>query len=237
MPPLNWPLMITAWAADALAAVLAVLLARRRPEHRPVAAVILVTLAADLARPPLGLWGWMPARAALAPDVALSGSPRVAHHLDQVLFLTWPAGLAALSALVFLPHLRRRALRLVAAVYVATVAALVLSYPANRPALGFAYAAASLAGAVAVIAGAVVWGRRRAYPGPEHTITLALGMLELALFADPFAPPAPAPFERWSVAQLVYLCTWAGVCVLHVAFLGGWLQQGPSPRERSERLH
>ena len=125
-------------------------------------------------------------------------------HLDQVLVLTWPAGLAALSALVFLPHLRRRALRRVAAIYVATVAALVLTYPANRPALGFPYAAASLAGAVAVSIGAIVWGRRRAHPRPEHAITLALGMLDRALFADPFALPAPAPFERWSVAQLVY---------------------------------
>jgi hypothetical protein len=233
---IHWPLMLAAWALNALAAVLAVMFARRRTEHRPVAMVIVATLTADLVRVPIGLWGWMHARATLPPDMPLSGWPRVAHHLDQVLFLTWPAGLAALSALVFfLPHLRRWALRSVAAVYVAMIAALVLTYPANRPALGFAYAAASLAGAAAVIVGAVAWGRRRTRPQPEHAITLALGTLELALFADPFAPPAPAPFERWSVAQLVYLCTWAAVCALHGGFLWIGLLQAPSRGGRSSQ--
>ena len=230
---IQWRLMLAAWALNALAAALAVTLARRRAEHRPVAMVIVATLAADLVRVPLGLWGWMRARAALPPDAPLSGWPRVAHHLDQVLFLMWPAGLAVLSVLVFLPHLRRGALRAVAAVYVATVAALILTYPANRPALGFAYAAASFAGASAVIGGALVWGRRGIRLRPEHAVTLALGMLELALFADPFAPPAPAPFERWSVAQLVYLCTWAVVCALHGGFLWVGLLQTPSQRGRS----
>lgn len=234
---LHWPLILSAWTLNTLAAGLAVAFSRRRPEHRPVALVIVATLVADLLRVPVGLWGWMPARAALPPEVPLSGWPRAAHHLDQLLFLTWPTALSALSVVVFLPHLRRPGLPLVAAVYAAVIAALVLTYPANRPMLGYAYAAASLAGAVAVLAGAVAWGRRRAHPRPEHAVTLALGALELALFADPFAPPVPAPFERWNVAQLIYLCTWVGVCVLHIGFLRGGLLQGPSQRGTSERLH
>jgi hypothetical protein len=232
------PVLLALWIAHGLAGVLAVLLARRRTEHRPIAAFIVVTLVADLARGALMAWGWGPARAVLPPGAPLSGWPRAWHHLGQALLMTWPAGLAVLSLIVFLPHLRRRGLAGIGAVYLATVAALVVTYPANRPALGYAYAAAYLGGVVAVVVGAVAWGRRRAHPRPEHLITLALGVLDLALFAGPFAPLAPAPFERWNVAQLLYLCTWAAIALLHGGFLWGGLMQSPSQRGHfSERLH
>lgn len=68
---MHWRLMVAGWALNALAMVLAFAVARRRAEHRPVAALLVVTLAADLARIPIGLWGWLPAPAALPADVAL----------------------------------------------------------------------------------------------------------------------------------------------------------------------
>jgi len=64
-------------------------------EYRAVALFSVWTLVAGLVRAAVMVWGWAPARAALGPVPPLSGWPRLAHHLDQVLLLTWPAGLAA----------------------------------------------------------------------------------------------------------------------------------------------
>ncbi len=220
-------LLVALWVAHGLAAVPAVLLARRRVEHRPVALFIVWTLVADLVRAALMVWGWAPARAALGPVPPLAGWPRVAHHLDQVLLLTWPAGLAALAVVVFM-RARRAALGGLAFAYVAAVVALVITYPANRPLLARVYALAFLAGVVAVIASAVSWTRRRERPRPEHATTLVLGLLDFALFAGPFAPPAPQPFERWNLAQLIYLLTWSALALMNGGFLWGGLLLPPS---------
>jgi hypothetical protein len=218
--------------------VLAVLLARRRAEYRAVALFIVWTLAADLIRAAAMVWGWAPARAALGPVPPLSGWPRIAHHLDQVLLLTWPAGLAALGVVVFLPHARRGALRGVALAYVAAVVLLAVTYPANRPVLARSYTVSYLAGIVGVVVGAVSWTRRRMRPRPEHASTLILGLLDVALFAGPFAPPAPQPFERWNLAQFIYLMTWSALALLHGGFIWGGLLQSPSESGYySRRLH
>lgn len=223
-------LLLALWTAHAAAAIPAVLLARQRAEHRPVALFIIWTLAADLLRAAFMVWGWAPARAALGPEPALAGWPRIAHHLDQALLLTWPAGLAALAVVVFLPQLRRRALGALALGYAAAVALLVTTYPDNRPLLARLYALAFLAGVVGVIVAAVAWTRRRMQPRPEHATTLILGLLDLALFAGPFAPPAPQPFARWNLAQLVYVMTWSALALLHGGFLWGGLLRSPPER-------
>lgn len=56
-------LLLALWIAHGLAALPAVLLARCRAEYRPVAMFIVWTLAADLLRAVLMVWGWAPARA------------------------------------------------------------------------------------------------------------------------------------------------------------------------------
>jgi hypothetical protein len=228
-------LLIAMWVAHTVTAVLVVVLARRRVEHRPVALFVVWTLAADLVRAAVMVWGWAPARAALGPVPPLSGWPRVAHHLDQVLLLTWPAGLAALGVVVFLPHVWRSVLRYIALAYAAIVAVLVFTYPANRPMLARTYMILYLAGIVAVVAGAVSWTSRRTRPRPEHATTLILGLLDAALFAGPFAPPAPQPFERWNLAQFISLLTWSALALLHGGFLWGGLLQSPTERGYDSR--
>lgn len=217
------PSILAGNAVHLVAAVLAVLLARRRAEHRPVLAFIAWTLAADLLRAALMVWGWGPARAALPPEAPLTGWGRVAHHLDQLLFLTWPAGLAAVSAVVFRPDQRRELLRGISLVYLAAVLALVLTYPANRPMLGRLYAVGYLAGSLSVIAGVVSWWPRRTHPRPEHAITIVLGLLDLGLLAGPFLPPDPDPFTGWPLAHIVYFVAWGAVCALQGGSLWGGL--------------
>lgn len=230
-------LLVAMWIAHTATAVPAVLLARRRVEYRPVALFIVWTLVADLLRAVFMVWGWAPARAALGPVPPLAGWPRVAHHLDQVFLLTWPAGLAALAVVVFLPHARRWALRAVALVYVASVAALAITYPANRPLLARVYLMMYLAGIVAVVIPAAAWSRRRVFPRPEQATTALLGVLDVALFAGPFAPPAPQPFERWNLAQFIYLLTWSALALLHGGYLWGGLLQSPRDDGDASRRH
>src|SRR5689334_3379564 len=82
------------WLA-ALAAVLGVVLAVRRAEHRPVALFLVAMVAIDLGRLYL--------RGAFHLDVPgpYVGAQRVAFHAEEAGFLTWPAGLAALALNVF----------------------------------------------------------------------------------------------------------------------------------------
>jgi hypothetical protein len=121
-------------------------MARRRPEHRPVAWLLTFGLVSDLIR--RGLQGLV-----LGPAyVALAGAPatgwvRVAAHVEQALFLAWPAGLAALTLWTYL---RWRPWPVVLG-YATTIAVLIIGYPGLRGALvrkaylGFELACVALA--------------------------------------------------------------------------------------------
>lgn len=119
---------------ETAAAVLAVLCALNRSEHRSIAAFLVGTVAADMTRIALEMWSIHPALDALVAagiepaSMPLTGWPRVAFHLDSALFLAWFAALGALSLWIFL---RRRPWP-VAVVYALAVAALVLGYPTLR---------------------------------------------------------------------------------------------------------
>jgi hypothetical protein len=130
------------------AAVPAVLLARRRADHRPFAIFFAGTTAANLLRF-LKHETIAPIRPLGSPPFV--GAARVAFHMDEALFLAWPASCAALAiwlfarprALVFFPALA----------WVVAIAYLATHYPAVRgDALYRFYLGADLSGlAVAVL--------------------------------------------------------------------------------------
>lgn len=80
-----------------LAAGLSLVLARRRPGFRPVAAFLVTVAAANVARGLLRLA--VPALALLRVPASV---PRLALRLDQALYLAWPAAIAALALAVCL---------------------------------------------------------------------------------------------------------------------------------------
>src|SRR5262245_22335748 len=88
------------YVASAIATSLAWALARRKPEHRPIAYLLTASLASDLGQYALRplLLHWI---AALG-DATWTGWPRVAAHAYQALFMVWPAALAATALVVFL---------------------------------------------------------------------------------------------------------------------------------------
>jgi hypothetical protein len=140
------PLRIAALALSFGAALSAILLAKRRPDHRPLRILGAVWLADVL--------GWL-----LAPALA-SGGPfagwlRLLQHVDSARFLVWPLALQVIVGLALaVPGTSREVARVLRtalpAFYVLMVAICVACYPTLRgEALGRFYAC--------VQANAVIW--------------------------------------------------------------------------------
>jgi hypothetical protein len=138
--------------------------------------------------------------------------PIVSRHLDQAIFLgAWPIGFAALAWTVFL---RRRPWG-VALAGAAVEAGLVVGYPwpFRGEVLGRAYAVIQGAALVAAAAVVVMWVRQKAPPRPEHAAVIAVGLLDVAYFAGPYA--VGAPWAAWASADTTALMTWGGLLALH----------------------
>jgi len=103
-------------------AVTAVALAWKRRSYWPAALLFVVIMAADWSRLVLdkGILSTAPR--------PREGLARLAFHLEQALFLTWPAGLTALAGWVF----RGRRPWGVALAYSAVLVSLAISYPQVR---------------------------------------------------------------------------------------------------------
>jgi hypothetical protein len=173
-----------------LAAVLGFVVARQRVEYRPVAWFLGGMTAIDVGR------------FVLARVVDFEGAPRphvgmvrLAFHADELGFLAWPAGLAALALVVFAA---RRSWP-VLAVYLATWAALVALYPSawvRGDGLRRVYLAAFLVGLLTYVASLAKWGAKRVKPEAEHAVLLVLGATEVARILS-FSAPIVARWGAW----------------------------------------
>jgi hypothetical protein len=184
------------------------ILGRHRGEHRPVAYLLTIGLATDLARRVLRLAILAPARAALG-DAPYVGSARIAYHFEQALFLAWPAAVVAATILVF--HHRRP--WPVAALWFAAVVTLAAAYPAVRgAALGRCYLGVEIA-TVAVSVGAVAtWIRQRKTPEVHHvSVALVIAAEVVSLLAGPWKT---ALVGSWPLAQVGYAALFIVLIVL-----------------------
>lgn len=197
---------------QALAALLAVALAWRRPSYRPTAGFLLGALVASLVR--LAMRPWLGA----AP-VPYVGAARLGFHLDSALFLAWPLGIAALARWTFAG---RRPWPVLLA-WVLAVAALVLGYPTIR---GDLLRKVLLGGELAALAVAVVafvaFVGARQKPRLEHVAAMLILALEGATLAGPWLAGLYA--EGWRGALVTYSALYAGLAVLQ----GGFLWSRPS---------
>ncbi len=201
---------------QALAAALAVVLARRRVDHRPVAIFLIGMTLANAARWALRTFVILPAQA-LAPGAPLHGLSRAAGHFDQALFFAWPAGIVALTIAVF----SRRRPWPVAIPWALMVAALVLTYPeirgtATRP----FYLAAELAALLVAIGLIVQWAWRREAMTCPRLSTLFIVGIDCGTLLGPYRTN---PFATWDLAQAMYAVLYVVLIVIQggVAW-GSW---------------
>ena len=198
---------------QALAAVLAVAVAWRRPSYRPTAGFLFGALVASLVRLALR---W----ARVGAPVPYVGAARLGFHLDSALFLAWPLGIAALARWTFAG---RRPWPVLAA-WALAVAALVLGYPTIRGDLLRKVLLGIELGSLAVaVAAFVAFFWRREWPRLEHLAALAVLGFEGATIVGPWLTGLFA-VEGWRGALLSYSVLYAVLSVLQ----GGSLWSRPS---------
>lgn len=156
-----------------LATIMAVLLARRRRSHVPVAVLLGVDALADMVR--ASLHAWVPGLAGPAP---YQGAVRAAYHVEQALYLLWPALLAWASLRVLAG--RRWGIR-IGCVWGALMLLIIACYPALRgEGLRQVYLLATMVGLFVSLASAGVYLRDRARPlSVGELIVVALVAVEL----------------------------------------------------------
>ena len=217
------------YSVKVAAAVLAVMLARQHRDHRPVAAFMVLNTIADLGRTALAWLVFEPTRATvraagLDPAVVpFEGWTRAAFVLENALWLTWPAGLAALCLWAFTGRSR---LPVVAVFWAVAVAALAIVYPRNET-LGRAYTGLLYAALAVCLAAAIPWlarlkllDRRRLPAESAPTITIpqlcAAVILAAELSLIIVGPNRWGIFKAWPLAQVVYSVLYVSLIVLHL---------------------
>jgi len=212
-------------ALSTIVTILAWMVARRRPDHRPIALFLTVALAADLARWPLRLFVLLPAHDRFG-SASFSGWWRVAGHLESALFLTWSAGIAAVAQVVFV---RRRFWPVVAA-WAIFVALLAIGYPTIRGAvLARFYLGAELVALAVAIGALVQWFWTEEPSGIQHTIVMLLIGVDLVVVIA--GAWRHGIFASWNLAQISYSVLYFLLLALNGLAL--WL--APTSSSRSPR--
>jgi hypothetical protein len=199
---------VGAYLLRAVVATLAILLARRRVQHRPVALFLTLDAALDALR-------FYVVRPLYLPfSTPYTGVPRFWFHVGEAIFTLWPVGIACLCTVVFL----RRRPWWPMAVGALALATLVAGYPHpfRGDTLGKAYAVIDACAVAWSLTGVAIWTLQRRRPRPEHACASLLALIDISLFAGPFMPPAPHPFDSWVTAQAIYAMVWAMLALVHV---------------------
>ncbi|WP_437767111.1 hypothetical protein WMF27_20895 [Sorangium sp. So ce281] len=184
------------WAFSVVVTVLAWIVARHRPEHRPIAWLLGYGLATDAVREIIGARVLRPARVELA-GAPFTGWVRVAFHLESALFVGWMAGVAALAVWIFG---RRRPWGVLIAWAVA-VAVLAIGYPALRGALlAKVYTACELAALCVSVGFLLRWYFGREPAQSHHFVGGLIVVAELTMLAGPYRVGI---FGAWDLARSI----------------------------------
>jgi hypothetical protein len=209
-------LVLLAYAATAGAAALAWTIARRKPDHRPIAWLLTFYLLANLGRRALRELVIAPARDAIRTQgldpaaVPFTGWERVAVDIDGALFIAWPAGVAALAIWVFT---KRRPWGVLIA-YAAVMAFMVATYPRGAD-LQRLYLAVELAAMCASLGCLLVWFRSRESLSLKALATGIIVSVELAMVTG--GPYRGNIFLTWQRAQQILIVMFMALIAVHAA--------------------
>ena len=201
-------LYAAALAAEIVAAVAAVALARRRPEHRPAAvALVLLALCA------VGRLGTVAGLHGLPRPV--EGASRVLVYLDGALQLATGAVVAGLAVAVTAEK-PRRAARAVVVCWTLASLALAITYPSplvRGAGLRKLYLMADLTALLVSLLAIVRWARRRRSPGSAQAIAIGLVLLDLGILLVPFGPWRSSifvgPYDLIQIGIVVFFAAFA----------------------------
>lgn len=219
-------LLLATRILQGLAAMLAVVLAHRQREHRPLAALLVYGAVANTLRVALQQLVVMPAVLALGGDPAqgiaplapLTGWARVAAHVDHALLLGWSTVLAACAVAVFWapgPPCRARPTHLadiwpyqvIAAIWMLITGFFVATYPESRPFHRSGYLLAELLALGVGLAAFVAWLRQRdraeGMPVTKICTLLIIGLDAVALLGPYLAPGFYTGWDRALGAYVV----------------------------------
>jgi hypothetical protein len=217
-------LLAFGYMMSATATVLAWPVAKRRPDHYPIAILLTFGLGSDLARRALREYVLTPeyARLAGAPS---TGWVRVVFNVEQALFLAWPAGLAAVVLWV---HLKQRPWPVGVGYLAGVFGIAIIGYPTIRgDLLHKAYLGFELACLVVAVGAILHWlAFRKEPPRTSHWIlALMVGAEIVGLMAGAWRFGI---FTTWTLAQIAYCMLYAVLTVINGAVLWMWNKSSPS---------
>lgn len=195
-------LWLAAVAALALALVSAALLSRRAPGHRPVVALLALGLVVDLTVETI--------RHALTRPLA--GIDLALYHASNALVTAWPCGIAAAAWWAFYEPARRRALPVIAALWV-LANGLLIAGPLRREPTQRGLLVVEVV-ALAAVALAVGVGWRRPWTWP-HRALLWLAVVEVVVVT--LGPFRGSVYTDWDLARVAYGISFAVLAVLQGA--------------------
>jgi hypothetical protein len=200
-----------------VATVLAWLVARRRPEHAPIAYLLTFGLASDLVRRALH-WFLAPAYAELSGAPA-TGWVRFTVNIEQALFLGWPAGIAAVAMVIYLG---RRPWPVAVGYVAGVLGIIVFGYPAIRgDLLRKAYLGFELTCLMVAVGCLLHWiAFRKDTPRPRHLIVMLIIGAEAAGFIG--GAWRFGIFTTWKLAQVAYTMLYSAVAVINGGVL--WIR-------------
>jgi hypothetical protein len=192
------PLLVAGYVFSITATVLAWAIVAQRPKHRPVALLLSLGLAADLAQRVL-------VSAVLNVPGPYAGGARLAFHVQEAAFIAWPFGIVAAVVAVYS---KRRPWPVLPA-WALAACVLAAGYPAIRgDVLRGAYLAIQLGALLVALGVFLAWIRHRLGMGLTRGAVLAILAVELFLLLGPYRGSV---FTSWAVAQGAYTTLYAAL--------------------------
>jgi len=202
--------------AFATAIVLAWMLTSKRPEHRPVALLLCVGLAADVGQHVYDLAVLGPLRDSLGVAVPWTGWARVAAFLAHAMTMVWPAAIVG-AALVVYAGRKPWGAFLGWAIVLAVFA---VAHPIGEN-QAMALAIVQSLSIVAAAGIGYAWYRRTTTPATSAQ--LALAMIVTAELVSLLGAWRIGPFAAWPISQTLYLSMFGILILIQGRFL--WTPQ------------
>jgi hypothetical protein len=209
------------YALSAVATVLAWALARRRQEHRPVAVLLTVGLAADIATRALRAFYFARVIGELGTDARWTGVPRIMGHVADAVLLSWPATLAGAALVAFAG--RRWWYATIG--YAVALCVLIVVHPfAGDGSLASAIRTVHIIALAVAIGSAATWYLRTEPQGERVNSAQACLMLILCIELPSLAGAwRLGIFGNWNLSRIAYVVLYSLLIIIQ----GGWLWMPP----------